>query len=750
MPIRKLLGIAAQVAEGLAKAHTAGIVHRDLKPENVMVSKDGFVKILDFGLAKLVEPESGELSAMPTLARAQTHPGVVMGTVAYMSPEQASGEPVDFRSDQFSFGSMLYEALGGEKPFSRKTAAETMSAIIREDPKSIGALRPDVPLPLRWIVERCLAKDPEERYASTRDLARDLAGVRDHVSEITSGAELAVQVAPTKRSKLPMIAAAAAIVLIAAAGGWIAARARSGKATAPTFRRLTFRTGQLNNARFTPDGQTVVYGATWAGETQGLYAVRPESPESRGFDLHADILAVSPSGEMAVHLNQTAISGTLARVPFAGGVPRPVVESVLYAGADWSPDGKDLVVVRFVEGRSRLEFPVGKVLYEGSVGAPRFSPRGDLIAFQDAAGSIKVIGRSGGDARTLSTGWVPFAGGTPCWTPDGKEIWFSAAAEPGEPEAIHAVDLKGKVRLVAQMPGFLELDDISVDGRALFAHHTIISSLWGLPPGESVERDLTWLDRSVPAELSPDGKTILFSETGEAGGKTASVYLRKTDGSPAVRLGEGEGLALSPDGAWVLASFPADRRRLALVPTGTGQVKAFTLVGFEDIASGAFLPGGTRVIFAARERGKRWRIYALAVGGGTPQPVVPEGISIPPFVTRAVSPDGRWVLAGSGPGTLTRYPLEGGEPRRVAGIERGETAIGWNPAGLVYVFREIRGVVTVSLVDPDSGRRTPWKDLHLPDRTTNIGRVAISEDGRSYVYSAQRVHSQLYVVEGLK
>src|SRR6266496_3471221 len=165
LSIRRAIGIAAQVSEGLAKAHAVGIVHRDLKPENVMVSKDGYVKILDFGLAKLVEPESGELSAMPTLARPETHPGTVLGTVGYMSPEQASGQRLDFRSDQFSLGSILYEITSGQKAFARKTAAETMSAIIREDPEPLGKLRPDSPLPLRWIVERCLAKDPEERYA---------------------------------------------------------------------------------------------------------------------------------------------------------------------------------------------------------------------------------------------------------------------------------------------------------------------------------------------------------------------------------------------------------------------------------------------------------------------------------------------------------------------------------------------------------------------------------------------------------
>ncbi|HEX9149886.1 MAG TPA: serine/threonine-protein kinase, partial [Thermoanaerobaculia bacterium] len=351
MPTRRILGIAAQIAEGLAKAHAAGIVHRDLKPENVMVSKDGFVKILDFGLAKLVEPESGGLSVMPTLAKPETHPGVVMGTVAYMSPEQASGEPVDFRSDQFSLGSILYEITSGQRPFQKKTAAETMSAIIREEADPIGKVRPEVPPPLRWIVERCLAKDPEERYASTRDLARELASVRDHVSEITGAAEPPIDLGPRPLKRVrrsTVLATVFLLLLFGVVGGWLVASKRLPKTSAPTFHRLTFRSGSLQNARFTPDGQTIVYGATWAGEKSGLYAVRPESPESRPFEIPADILAVSPAGEMAVLLNQNPISGTLARVPFAGGVPRPIVEGVPYASADWTPDGKDLVIVRYV------------------------------------------------------------------------------------------------------------------------------------------------------------------------------------------------------------------------------------------------------------------------------------------------------------------------------------------------------------------------------------------------------------------
>ncbi len=759
LPVRRVIGIAAQVAEGLAKAHSTGIVHRDLKPENLMVSRDGYVKILDFGLAKLAEPESGELSAMPTLARPETHPGTILGTVSYMSPEQASGQPLDFRSDQFSLGSILYEITTGRKAFVRKTAAETMSAIIREEPEPLVKLRPEVPPPLRWIIERCLSKDPEERYASTRDLARDLAGVRDHISEVSGGVEAFVAApAPPRRRLVPLLLAAGILAAGIAAGVLAVKGLSKPPARAPLFHRLTFRRGVIANARFAPDGQTIVYGARWVGELNRMYLTRSDSPESRPFDFPlADILAISSSGEMAILLANGPV-GVLARAPLTGGAPREVLEGVLYAGADWAPDGKDLVIAHQVANRARLEYPIGKTILESreeGFSSPRFSPGGDQIAFYQSdnsgSASLAVVKTSGKEKRTLFGGFVDIAG-APCWTPDGREIWITAV-RPGESPALYAVDLAGKRRLVARAPGSLELDDISRDGRVLAAHHTVVQILNGLVAGEEKERDLSWLDGSIPADLSPDGKTLVFTEIAEGSGGRPSVYLRRTDGSPALRLGEGKAIALSPDGKTVLAwVHPAgEKPHLVLLPTGAGETRTLQNDGLESFGGGGgWLPDGKRIVFTAIEKGHRPRVYIQDIEKGAARPITPEG-TVVRAATDPVSPDGKLVFGLDSAGKASLHAIEGGEALPVAGLEAGEVPVQWESAGRsLYVYR--RGGVPnkVWLLDPSSGARRPWRDISPPESVKLIARLLIARDGKSYAYGVQRVLSELYLIEGLK
>src|SRR6478672_8964268 len=433
--LRRLLSLSAQIADGLAKAHAAGIVHRDLKPENLMVTKDGFVKILDFGLAKLVPTgfESYEGSNLATVTRG-TEPGTVLGTVGYMSPEQASGHPVDFRSDQFALGAILYEMAAGKRAFERATAIQTLSAIIQDEAEPLSSAAPKAPANLVWIIDRCLAKDPEERYGSTKDLARDLAALRDHASGMTvSGV---AQPAPRRfrpsRALLAAVASAGVVfgALTFLAGQRMQAR-RDRETPRPVAQTLTFRRGFLTGARFAPDGQTIVYSAAWDGKPSEIFTTRVGSFESRPLGIFpAGILAVSSAGEMAISLGcenrWEPCFGTLARVPLAGGTPREVLEGV--GAADWSPDGKELAAIHGVDEGDRIEYPIGKVLYQtaGYVTGLRVSPRGNLVSFiehpqrDQQRGIVCVVDRAG-KKRGLTGEWRQLF--TTLWSPTGKEIF---------------------------------------------------------------------------------------------------------------------------------------------------------------------------------------------------------------------------------------------------------------------------------------------------------------------------------------
>ncbi len=753
LPPKKTLQVAAQVADGLAKAHAAGIVHRDLKPENLMVSRDGYAKILDFGLAKLAASLPGDVSGMPTMIREGTAPGTVLGTVGYMSPEQASGQVLDFRSDQFSFGSILYEMATGSRAFSGATAIDTMSKILHEEPRPVGALNPAAPPPLRWIVERCLAKDPDERYASTRDLARDLASVRDHISEV-SGAREAMPGAPVRKRRRLFLPLAAVVFVAGLVAAFLSGKS-AGRTPPPSFHQLTFRRGEIVSARFAPDGQTILYTAAWDGKPIEIFVSRPESPESRPFGVSgAQVLAISGSGEMALSLNTRVLqpfmrTGTLARVSVAGGAaPREILEDVRWA--DWGPDGS-LAIVREAQGRNRLEFPIGKVLYEttGYISHPRVSSRGDAVAFldhpslNDDGGTVVIVDRSGAN-KTLSSLFATLWG--LAWSPSG-EVWFTAAPVGGN-RSLYALTRSGRARVLSRVTGSLTLQDVSAGGRILMTHDVTHIGILGLVPGEEKERDLSWLDYSVVTGLSADGRTILFNESGEGGGAGYSTYVRKTDGSPAVRLGEGIGRALSPDEKWVLAVVrPTSNAQAVLYPTGAGEPKRLPTEGLTVQMDADFLPEGKRVLLTAHEPGRGPRLYLQDVSSGKPRAISPEGYRA---LGRAVSPDGKFAAVTGPDQKLYLYPLEGGEPVALAGVSTGDTVAGWGVNGRsLYIYRRGELPAKVYLVEIESGRRKPWRVLMPADSAgvSNITRVCPTPDGKSYAYAYIRTLSDLYLVE---
>jgi eukaryotic-like serine/threonine-protein kinase len=761
IPIDTALAIAIQIAEALDELHSKDVVHRDLKPSNVMLTAGG-VKLLDFGLAKLRDGEYEDTAGKPTKSLHLTNQGTVLGTLPYMAPEQVEGRPADARTDTFALGVVLYEMITGRAPFGGTSQASLTAAILTHEPPPLSSRIPSTPASLDRVVKKCLAKDPGERWQSAKDLASALRwSADDSTARHPATAPAASRGRHRTVTALAAVATAAAVI---AAAVWAAGSGRTGgAASAPTprFIPVTFRAGSLTAARFTPDGDSIVYSAAWGVDPYALFMTRRDSVESRRLDIRdAKLLGVSSSGELAFlsgpHRALGLLSrrgGTLVRVSITGGGPRELLDDVI--AADWKPGGSELAVVR----RGQVEFPLGtKIHGQHRFRHVRVAPDGQRLALVEDPGfdaegkflaaAIVLLDRSG-RKTTLSSGWGSLTSLT--WSPSGDEVWFTANREEDlTTSALRAVSTDGRERVIfPSASSLLSIHDVFSTGRVLLSSTVARMGCSCLAPGDTQPRDLGWLDGPAPEALSSDGRTILMAETRRGSGAAGSIYLRGTDGSDAVRLGDGYPEDLSPDGKWVLAAPVGTRTHWFLLPTGTGLPRTLPPGPLVERHEANFLPDGRRIVFGGRQKDHAPQIFVQDIESGLVRAISPEATG-----TNAVAtPDGRFVIGTTMGAKRFLFPVDGGAPVPFSIMGSDDTELQWSSDGrFLYVRSFVTWPTVVDRIEISTGRREAWKTIQPADPAgvDIIVRIKVTPDGKAYCHDYTRFLSELFVVEGLR
>jgi dipeptidyl aminopeptidase/acylaminoacyl peptidase len=749
LPVRKAVDVAVQMARGLGAAHAKGIVHRDLKPENVFLLDDGRVKLLDFGLAR--QAMTGDQAGAQTMAA--TDPGTVMGTVGYMAPEQVRGQAVDGRTDLFAFGAVLYELVCGRQAFQRDTAADTMTAILTQDPPELEGSGADLPPALDRIIRHCLEKNPNERFQSARDVAFALEALSGSAVSRRSGPVTAMP--PRSRGwRVPALVVAVAAAAFAAGIGL--ERSRRPAPTHLEFEAKTWTPQTVTNARFGPDGETLFFSAARSGPSPSLYTIPPGAVTPQLIAPRTHLLAVSAKGELAVLANATLthhriFAGTLSRMT-RDGAARPWLEHV--SELDYGPDGVSAAVVRYVGDHWQLQYPIGTTLYvaqSGYVSDPRISPDGSRVAFMDHPlggddrGTVKVVDTSGRVATLTGEYWGEEG---VAWSRDSRTVYFGSTYSNAQFD-VNAVNVSGTpvVRQELAGPGYSAVADITPDGRLLLVRGDLRYQLRALLPGDTAERDLSTADFPLGPTLARDGMHMSFTDLSQSAGIDYAVAFQDMAANKVARLGPGVSEGLSPDAKWVAALIPSSLK-LMLYPTGTGD--PVTLEPRIDLGQSFVWWFSTRqrVLYCGRRDSQPSRCYVRDVAGGTATAVTPDD------VTNAIlSNDDRTLLIRRASGAVETMALDGGAPAAVRGIEPDDALLAWTPDGRGVIVAKTHDLPAVAhRVDPVTGTRTLLRSIEPPD-PTGVQRIDTPywmPDGRGYAYGFTRELSQIFVVRGIR
>ena len=747
LPPRKAIELAVQMAHGLAAAHEKGVIHRDLKPDNLWITKDGRLKILDFGLAKqVVAPggTSGPLQETLPLAKLATETGVILGTVGYMSPEQVRGETLDPRSDIFAFGVVLWEMLAGRRPFEGPSGVETLHAILRNDAPPLPG-QVNAPPGVERLLSHCLEKLRDARFHSANDLAFSLETLLAAPSGALSGSLPAATYEHSSLwNRLSPLWVWAGLAIGVASATFLLGRRTARKHEPPGFQALLKQPETYTTAVVAPGGRSILFTLLNPDGRRDLMAqdldvARPRSLGIGGYE----ILGASPKGVLALlrYSHATQPWGMMATAPPEGGAPRDVADGV--ATMAWHPDGirQALIVNRPDLAAQLIEFPAGKEVYRVPYGHGMeerlaFSPDGNTLAFIEGVGSMNdqlhLLDLSGKNSRAFS---IP--GISSClWTGAGLFILLKTSDQQA---VVGRLDPRnGSVETLARIPGPLEFLGTFPDGDLLVGTGTTQGQLHWERNGLALRvDDITGMHID---DMDGIGDRLVFSRGNQ------EIWMLDGGSREPTLLGSGQFGFLSPEGDSIVARILTEEKGLevAIYPVGQGQ--SMRIPGIFANPFAYLLPGGKKLVVSDRVPNGDHQLRIMTLDGTVEKEFGAFRMRGKP------SPDGKVALVFRGEGRELRsylQPLQGGEPKPLEFQSSRNRVIGWlkDSSGFYWGSNSPQLSYEVHLFDLKSGKDRLWKVLTATSAkgTLGIQQVQVSSDGQTYAYHlTQRVPAMLY------